>query len=396
MYKEKERALQSPSKEVHYSFLLFLSRKRAGTGSKKLFTVSFVCLHFILFVCQLDSEAVSLSLSICLLPSLSSSSQRDLCFSIARQSAISYRSHFFLPNFSLQPIFLALFNFPLFLPLNSLLSLWTPSLFSSPLLLWDLFSGLIGLFRRVIMMSGSALSPWSVSTNGVKYAREAASFLGCPTDSKKYHSMVECLRRKSVEEVLSAEPISPSYLSTFGPTIDSATIRGDPLASMMSSETSFADYDLMLGVTKIESYDIFNSQDERDGIDSNRRDRILRTLIRNLFSYRLQVRALSSVSSLSFSLFASWLILLSFYFSLSSSNLAVNSVIRLICLPLLSKASLFPFSSSIPFKRELVTLIWLHTIHSYPCFPLLTLYSSSSTVLSYIASLFSLKHGSQP
>ena len=143
------------------------------------------------------------------------------------------------------------------------------------------------------MMSGSALSPWSISTMGVKYAREVASFLGCPSEAKKYHLMVECLRRKSVDELLSAEPISPSYLSTFGPTIDSATIRGDPLASMMSPETSFGDYDLMLGVTKMESYDMFNAEDEREGIDANRRDRILRTLIRNLFSYRLQVRIIS-------------------------------------------------------------------------------------------------------
>jgi neuroligin len=139
-------------------------------------------------------------------------------------------------------------------------------------------------------MSGSALSPWSVSTSGVKYAKEVASFLNCPNDAKKYHSMVDCLRRKSIEELLSAEPINPSYLSTFGPSIDSATIRGDPLSSMMSSESSFGDYDLMLGVTKIESYDIFNAEDIAEGIDENRRDRILRTLVRNLFDYRLQVR----------------------------------------------------------------------------------------------------------
>lgn len=145
-----------------------------------------------------------------------------------------------------------------------------------------------GLFHRAIIQSGSALSPWTIASNGVKYAREVSSFLGCPAEAKKYHQMVDCLRRKSVDDLLSAEPVSPSYLSTFGPTIDSATIKSDPFNAMLSSETLFAEYDLMFGVTHIESFDHFNAEDERDGIDPVRRDRILRTLIRNLYSYRLQ------------------------------------------------------------------------------------------------------------
>lgn len=47
--------------------------------------------------------------------------------------------------------------------------------------------------------------------------------------------------------------------------------------------------DLMFGVTRVESPFIFSATEERHGIDLSRRERILRTLVRNLFDYHQQV-----------------------------------------------------------------------------------------------------------
>ena len=140
-------------------------------------------------------------------------------------------------------------------------------------------------------MSGSALSPWAMAFYSIKYAREVASSLGCPNEAKKYPAMVECLRGKSVSELLSAEPVGPSFLAAFGPTIDGVIIPSDLISLMYGDSSVYGSYDLMFGSTKIESiFDQFSMRDEKDGIDQNRRDKILRTLVRNMYSYHLQVR----------------------------------------------------------------------------------------------------------
>jgi len=48
-------------------------------------------------------------------------------------------------------------------------------------------------------------------------------------------------------------------------------------------------YDLLFGFNRIESPCIFSQSEELRGIDASRRDKILRTLIRNLFDFHQQV-----------------------------------------------------------------------------------------------------------
>lgn len=85
-------------------------------------------------------------------------------------------------------------------------------------------------------MSGSALSPWSMSTpaNAVKYSQELARSVNCPVEHKGFKKMVECLRNKKLEDILSNEPIGPTFLTTFGPTIDGIILPSDLIASMSS------------------------------------------------------------------------------------------------------------------------------------------------------------------
>lgn len=46
-------------------------------------------------------------------------------------------------------------------------------------------------------------------------------------------------------------------------------------------------YDLLAGVTRAEAYFAFNSGDVQYGIEADRRARILRTYVRNTYSYHL-------------------------------------------------------------------------------------------------------------
>lgn len=60
----------------------------------------------------------------------------------------------------------------------------------------------LGLFHRVIMASGSLLSPWHLPTNQFKSSEKIISLLGCYSDYSK--SMMQCLRSKRTVEILKA------------------------------------------------------------------------------------------------------------------------------------------------------------------------------------------------
>ncbi|RWS31836.1 neuroligin-2-like protein, partial [Leptotrombidium deliense] len=145
-----------------------------------------------------------------------------------------------------------------------------------------------GLFHRAIMQSGSALGPASMATDSIRYTRQLAKKVGCPDNWERNSQIVECLRQKSVKELISVDFKVPTHLTAFGPTVDGVVVPNDPNLVMADAGSLYGTYDLLLGVTKAEAYNHFNIHDEKHGIDLSRRDRILRTLVRNLFTFHLQ------------------------------------------------------------------------------------------------------------
>ena len=149
-----------------------------------------------------------------------------------------------------------------------------------------------------MMFSGSALSPWAVASDAMKHGRTVANALGCMSEVSSVNSnqnklfasetILDCLRHKSVEQLLSVELQTPAFLTSFGPFVDGFFIQGDPKTLMTKPNSIFANYPLLFGITKAEAYDQFTTYDERHGIDISRRDRLLRTLVRNLFQFHLQ------------------------------------------------------------------------------------------------------------
>lgn len=154
-----------------------------------------------------------------------------------------------------------------------------------------------GLFHKAIMADGSALSPWAMAYDPITYSRKLAVRVGCPDEPEQNSVMVDCLRQKSARELVNAETASPKHLTNMGPTVDGIVLPNDPLSLMDTYSSVFANYDLLLGVSKVPYYD-FSAVDERQGIESGRKERILRTLVRNLYTYHLQVSPESFISPL--------------------------------------------------------------------------------------------------
>ncbi|XP_035214795.1 neuroligin-4, X-linked-like isoform X3 [Stegodyphus dumicola] len=143
-----------------------------------------------------------------------------------------------------------------------------------------------GLFQRAIMQSGSSLSSWAIARDAITHTAHIAKVLDCPAQDST--ALVECMRKKKLEDIMGVHIQVPDHLSGFGPTVDGIVLPQDPAEIMEKNPSIFTQYDLIFGITRVESYFEFSAMEEKLGIDSGRRDRLLRTLVRNLYTYHLQ------------------------------------------------------------------------------------------------------------
>uniref|UniRef100_A0A182XVM7 Carboxylesterase type B domain-containing protein n=1 Tax=Anopheles stephensi TaxID=30069 RepID=A0A182XVM7_ANOST len=157
-----------------------------------------------------------------------------------------------------------------------------------------------GLFHRAILLSGSAYSSWALVEDPVVYALKLAKEVNCsiPEDLIKNHEqIVDCLRDVPLEELFGAEIQPPSFLSAFGPSVDGVVIRPgrsnqdiDELpvrGTSKRSQGAAGRYDLLFGVVTGEALWRFSAADIQSGFEGERRDKILRTYVRNAYTYHL-------------------------------------------------------------------------------------------------------------
>ncbi|XP_075979895.1 neuroligin 3 isoform X2 [Anticarsia gemmatalis] len=174
------------------------------------------------------------------------------------------------------------------------------------------------LFHRAILMSGSGLSPWSLVADPSKYAAIVATHANCSPELTP-PALLRCLRERPLEALLSAPVQAPDFAYAFGPSVDGVVIdTGDllinpengyewggqmahaPLGKQQnainiinavlmrkSAVAQLTKYDLMLGVTKAEAYFAFSGDDVQYGIEADRRSKILKSFVRNTYSYHL-------------------------------------------------------------------------------------------------------------
>ncbi|XP_073949169.1 neuroligin-1-like isoform X2 [Choristoneura fumiferana] len=174
------------------------------------------------------------------------------------------------------------------------------------------------LFHRAILMSGSGLSPWSLVADPNRYAAIVATHANCSPELTP-PALLRCLRERPLEALISAPAQAPDFSYAFGPSVDGVVIdTGDLLinpengydwggqsrlpvgkqtqnainiinAVLMrkSAIAQLTKYDLMLGVTKAEAYFAFSGDDVQYGIEADRRSKILKSFVRNTYSYHL-------------------------------------------------------------------------------------------------------------
>ncbi|XP_039296048.1 LOW QUALITY PROTEIN: neuroligin-4, Y-linked-like [Nilaparvata lugens] len=156
-----------------------------------------------------------------------------------------------------------------------------------------------GLFHRAILLSGSAVSSWALVEDPVSFAVRLARQTNCsiPDDLYRDHEdIVDCLRDVPLQELMKADVTAPAFLSAFGPSVDGVVIKTDFQEDALSHFVSGAQkrgsdlvsrYDLLFGVVTSEALGKFSASDIQAGFEGERRDKIIRTYVRNAYTYHL-------------------------------------------------------------------------------------------------------------
>uniref|UniRef100_A0A1Y9IVR1 Carboxylesterase type B domain-containing protein n=1 Tax=Anopheles minimus TaxID=112268 RepID=A0A1Y9IVR1_9DIPT len=157
------------------------------------------------------------------------------------------------------------------------------------------------LIHRVVLLSGSALSPWAIQRDPLSVKRKVAQQTSCTGDVVN-EDLAPCLRTKPLAELMNISLSSPRFLPGFAPFVDGTVITpakaavinnlkiptDSAIASTSGIEFSnFHKQDVLFGLTTYESYLELAAADLEFGFNETKRDRILRTFVRNTYRYHL-------------------------------------------------------------------------------------------------------------
>nr|XP_050861736.1 neuroligin-4, Y-linked-like isoform X2 [Vespula vulgaris] len=142
-----------------------------------------------------------------------------------------------------------------------------------------------GLFHRVVLSSGSALSPWASVHDPNDLRIKVAEQIGCPAENDE--DIADCLRGVSLQALMTVELPEIRFVPRIGPGLPVDQNNPDPGLDMERASDAFIKVPLILGVSSTESNLDFNANDIQYGFEEDHRNRILRTFIRNAYVYHL-------------------------------------------------------------------------------------------------------------
>ncbi|XP_053685774.1 neuroligin-4, X-linked-like [Sabethes cyaneus] len=153
-----------------------------------------------------------------------------------------------------------------------------------------------GLINRAILLSGTALSPWALIPDPDAIRLEVSHQMAChllvepppgkPARKPSTDDITECLRDKPLEALMGVRLTTVRFMPSWGPFLPLEDSL-DPEFAMEHSGEGFITSELMLGMTTTESYNDFSASDIQYGLEEEQRNRLLRTYIRNAFTFHL-------------------------------------------------------------------------------------------------------------
>ncbi|XP_017785808.1 PREDICTED: uncharacterized protein LOC108568965 isoform X2 [Nicrophorus vespilloides] len=138
------------------------------------------------------------------------------------------------------------------------------------------------LFNRAILMGGTSLSDWALAGTSRQVTYQVAESLNCPTDDK----MAACLRKKRINEIMNVVATTREYMTKFGPIVDGLVIPNEPNKIMKHYNDFFRKFELMYGLTEVESLNLLNPVALTHGMLERERDQELRKYLYTKCEYK--------------------------------------------------------------------------------------------------------------
>ena len=136
------------------------------------------------------------------------------------------------------------------------------------------------MFKRAVLLSGSALTTWAIARRSLHYAQAVASQLNCTAADPAV--FLACLKQLPVEDLGQLKVRAPRYLSALGPTIDGRAVMPSDVPHLMvrTSESVLSGTALMAGMARHAGLEFLRQSDvDADGLHRDRWRKSLRTFI---------------------------------------------------------------------------------------------------------------------
>ncbi|CAK1550825.1 unnamed protein product [Leptosia nina] len=147
--------------------------------------------------------------------------------------------------------------------------------------------GIKGLVTRILLLSGSALSPSALAPDPALAREHTAQALRCTRDqATDDHWLTACIKNRPLSVLLAVDAPTARFLAGWAPSVpkNDDIPNLSPTRAMHASDT-FLDCSLAVVVTTTESYRYFSEEDIRHGFEEEYRNRVLRTYVRNVYRF---------------------------------------------------------------------------------------------------------------
>lgn len=139
------------------------------------------------------------------------------------------------------------------------------------------------------MQSGSALGMWALSGDPLRLKNQLAQQVNCSEHLKNTEMLLKCLKRVPYQDLVNVKISAPKFYSLFGPVIDKRSVLPEDVKTLLDQNRSvFNEVDILLGMMKSEGFLFFHQDEITEGISEFRKSQILRTYVRNVYSYHRQ------------------------------------------------------------------------------------------------------------
>ena len=142
------------------------------------------------------------------------------------------------------------------------------------------------LFHRVMLLSGSANSPWAMAENPIEVTSKLGKIFNCPP-VESGHILLNCLRGVSLDELMSKSRrhFSSShslFRRAWAPTYDGVVVHSFRY-NIREYLERLSRYDMLFGIASADAFHMLNNRQSKFGMEVQERNKMLSSFVASVY-----------------------------------------------------------------------------------------------------------------